>query len=132
MKWWKHAFAVDPPGPAEPTEEQKIFTDWLCGLAVRRRMTTPSLMALTLSRPLNYIISQAMVCTTPMVELFTDNKGYHNFAEFLEHRGSIEYLCHRIEELEAEASHRNPEEEEKNRQSQDNTESSFNTEEFQD
>jgi hypothetical protein len=101
VTWLKHAFAVDPPGPAEPTERQREIIDQLCREVVRRGMTTPALMALEMSRPLNYLGAQALVFLRPFIAAVTDADGHRHLAEFLEHRGSVEYLCRRIEELEA-------------------------------
>src|SRR5262249_30866587 len=41
VSWLRHAFAVDPPGPAEPNELQRRLVDKVCGEVVRRRLTTP-------------------------------------------------------------------------------------------
>jgi len=103
VKWLKHAFAVDPPGPAEPTEEQRAAVDKICREIVRRHLTTPALLFLEMSRPLNYIGSQTMHFFQPLIGVLTDSKGPEHFALFLEKRGSIEYICRRIEDLEAEA-----------------------------
>ena len=102
MEWLKHAFAVEPPGPVEPTEEQRPVVERVCGEVVRRGLTTPAIMALEMSRPLNFVGSQALHFFSPIISALTDAQGHKQFAEFLEHRGSIEYLCRRIEELEAE------------------------------
>lgn len=104
IQWLKHAFAVDPPGPAEPTDEQRAAVDTICGEVVRRRMVLPALMALEMSRPLNYVGSQAIHFFTPIISALTDADAHRHVAEFLEKRGSVEYLCSRIEELEAERS----------------------------
>ena len=106
MNWLKHAFAVDPPGPAEPTPDQSPAVDKICREVVRRHMTTPALIFLEMSRPLNYIGSQTLHFFQPMISVLTDSAGPRHFAEFLEHRGSIEYICRRIEDLEAEATQR--------------------------
>ena len=104
MQWLKHAFAVDPQGPVEPTEQQRTVVDRVCREVVRRGMVTPALMFLEVSRPLNYLGSQAMHFFAPIVSMATDVEGYEQFAAFLEQRGSIDYLWRRIEELEAESS----------------------------
>jgi len=106
VKWLKHAFAVDPPGPAEPKPEQRAAVEAVCREIVRRHLTTPALLFLEMSRPLNYIGSQTMHFFQPMVSVLTDSAGPKHFAEFLEQRGSIEYICRRIEDLEAEATKR--------------------------
>jgi len=103
MKWLKHAFAVDPPGPAEPTPAQKRVVDQVCREIVRRHLSTPALLFLEMSRPLNFIGSQALHFFQPFFSVLTDSAGPKQFAEFLEQRGSIDYICRRIEDLEAEA-----------------------------
>ena len=103
MKGWRHAFAVDPPGPAEPDEMQRDVIDRLCRAVVRRQMTTPALFALEMSRPLNYMGSQAMHFFRPIVSTLFDTARYQALAEFLEKRGSVEYVCRRLEAMEEEA-----------------------------
>lgn len=99
----RRAFAIDPPGPVEPTAEQSPVVDRLCREIVRRHLTTPALLFLEMSRPLNYVGAQAMHFFAPIATVIFDQASYRHFSEFLEHRGSIEYLCRRIEKLEQEA-----------------------------
>ena len=104
--WLKHAFAVDPPGPAEPTPEQQVPVDWLAKQVTKRHLTTPGLLAIEMCRPMNWLISQGMVFTEPAVWAVAPKKfheHYKNLASFTEQRGSFEYLCRRIEHFEAEA-----------------------------
>ncbi|MEM7230345.1 MAG: hypothetical protein AAF432_16185 [Planctomycetota bacterium] len=104
MKWFRHAFAVDPPGPAEPTTEQSEIIDWMCRQVVKRHLSTPALVALEVSRPLNYVGSQTMHALGPIMWAVLRQRGYaayQNIAKFLEHRGSIEYIVRRMEEMEA-------------------------------
>lgn len=103
MKWLKHAFAVEPPGPAVPTPEQKSAVDKVCAEIVRRHLTMPALLFLESARPLNYLGAQAMHFFMPVFSVLTDTGGPKNFAEFLSQRGSVDYLCQRIEDYEAEA-----------------------------
>ncbi|MGH7200971.1 MAG: hypothetical protein ACREJB_10235 [Planctomycetaceae bacterium] len=103
MQWLKHAFAVDPPGPIEPTDEQRPVVEAVCRQIARRHLATPALAFLAMSRPLNYLGSQALHFFAPFISAVTDAEGHKHFAAFLEKRGSIDYLCRRIEELEAEA-----------------------------
>jgi len=98
----KHAFHVEESGPAEPTDQQKPKIDKLCYEVARRRLTTPALMALQMSRPLNYLGAQAMHFFEPIVWALFDTEGYKQVAAFLEQRGSIDYLCNRIEYYEKE------------------------------
>jgi hypothetical protein len=99
--WFKHAFAVDPPGPATPDELERDLIDRLCREIVRRRLTTPALVFLETSHPLNYIGSQFMLFFAPVVELIVAREKYRTLVGFLERRGSIEYICQRIEHFEA-------------------------------
>ncbi len=101
MRWLKHAFAVDPTGPVQPTAEQQAAVDAVCRQIVKRHLTTPSLLFLEMSRPLNYVGAQMLHFFGPFLSVLTNRKGHQHFAAFLEHRGAIDYLCRRIEELEA-------------------------------
>ena len=101
VHWLKHAFAVEKAGTAEPTDEQKAAVERVCLEIVRRRLTTPALFALEMSRPLNYVGAQAMHFFAPFVGIFTDSAAHRHFAQFLENRGSVDYICRRIEALEA-------------------------------
>ena len=94
----RHAFAIET-GPTEPTESQRAAVEKLCGEIVRRRMATPALMALEMSRPLNYVGAQVMHFFAPIVTVLFDKAAYNDLAEFLEHRSSIDYVCRRINAL---------------------------------
>ncbi len=100
----KHAFAVDPKGPCEPTPEQQPAVDWVCHQVVKRDLATPALMALELFRPLNYVSAQAMHFFKPLFGTLSRTvtiNHYKHFAAFLEHRGSFPYLVQRIEAMAA-------------------------------
>lgn len=98
-EWLKHAFAVDA-SLEPPTEEELRLVDRLVREVVRRRLTTPALALLEMSRPLNYLGSQAMHFLAPLMESLFDAEGYRACARFLERRDAIEFVCRRIEELE--------------------------------
>jgi hypothetical protein len=106
VKWLRHAFATDPPGPATPTPPQAEVIDRVCQQVVRRRLTTPALLFIEMSRPLNYLGAQALQFFDPIVSVVVDTTGYRHFADFLEQRGSLEHLCRRIEFFEAQCSER--------------------------
>jgi hypothetical protein len=103
VKWLKHAFAVEPTGPAEPTPAQHEVVAQVCRAIVARRMTTPALMFLEVTRPMNYLGAQAMHFLAPIASVVTDAEGYRQFAAFLERRGSVDYLCRQLEAAEAES-----------------------------
>lgn len=101
----KHAFAVDAPGAVEPTDAQRPAVEWICTQIAKRHLSTPGLIFFEMVRPLNYLGAQVMHFTRPGVWAIAPRRiygGYIHFAEFLEQRGSLEYMCRRIEELEAE------------------------------
>ncbi|MCH8260272.1 MAG: hypothetical protein IIC46_08700 [Planctomycetes bacterium] len=103
----KHAFAVDAPGAVEPTKLQRPAVEWICTQIAKRHLSTPGLIFFEMTRPLNYLGAQVMHLTSPGVWAIAPKHiygGYIHFAEFLERRGSMEYMCWRIEELEAEYS----------------------------
>jgi len=100
MTWreeWKKAFAVEKPGAATPTERQSELVDTVCKVVVRRQMVTPALMTLEMCRPLNFVAAQAMHFFRPIVSVVLDGPAIAEFADFLEQRGSVEYLCRRLE-----------------------------------
>ncbi|MAT81640.1 MAG: hypothetical protein CMJ29_08335 [Phycisphaerae bacterium] len=100
MSWrdeLRTAFAVDKPGVAEPTERQQEICDRVAKIVVRRGMTLPALMALEMGRPLNFVASQAIHFFNPIISVILDGETVKEFATFLEQRGSVEYLCQRLE-----------------------------------
>jgi hypothetical protein len=104
--WFKHAFAVESSDPVVPTEEQQVPVDWVSKQIVKRHLTTPALFTLEMSRPLNFVTAQMMHVMGPAVWAMTPPEMYANYnalAAFLEKRGSVDHICRRIEQLEAEA-----------------------------
>jgi hypothetical protein len=100
----RHAFAVDPPGPAEPTQQQAQSVEWFCRQIARRKLSTPALIGLEMSRPLNWLGAMTMHAFAPGVWAIAKQQSYEqytHFAQYLERRGAIEYICRRIEEMEA-------------------------------
>lgn len=99
----RHAFAVDPPGPAEPTPQQQPAVDSFCRQVAKRHLTTPGLIALEMGRPLNFVAAQALQFFSPGVWALArqqTHEQYRQFATFLERRGAIDYLIQRIEHFE--------------------------------
>jgi len=101
-KGWKHAFHVDDPTTIAPTEMQKEAIDKLCRGIIRRGLTTPALIGVEMGRPLNFVGSQTMHFFTPLISAFVPTDKWKAVAEFLEHRGSVDWIRNRIEELENE------------------------------
>jgi hypothetical protein len=94
--WLKHAFAVDA-GPINPTPEQLEMVDRLAREVVRRGMTVPALAFLEMTQPLNFVAAQALHFFQPLLSAVFDTRKQQQFAEFLEHRGSMDFLCRAIE-----------------------------------
>ncbi len=103
MNWLKYAFAIEDPKDFEPSPRQRQIVDRICHEVVRRQMTTPALLALETCRPLNFVGSQLIHFFAPFISALSESDAHQQFAQFLEHRGSIEFLCQRIETLETEA-----------------------------
>jgi hypothetical protein len=101
----RHAFAVDPPGPAEPAPQEAEAVERFCRFFVRRHLSLPGVVFMEMCRPLNYVTSQAMHFCSPGIWAIARQQNYEqygHFAAFLGRRGSIEYLVRRIEQLEQE------------------------------
>ncbi len=96
MNWFRHAFALDPPGPLTPTEEERAVVERLCRILVRRRMQIPAIAFLEMSRPLNRVAAQVLIFFHPVASLALTGDDYNRFAQFLEKSGSIDYLCRQI------------------------------------
>ena len=101
VNWLKHAFAIDSPEQIKPNETQRALVEKLCAEVVRRRLTAPALLMLEMSRPLNYVSAQFLHFLQPFATVLADKNEYENLTLFLEQRGSIDYVCGRIEALEA-------------------------------
>jgi hypothetical protein len=98
MRWLKHAFAIDPPGPAETSPDEQRVIQRLVREIDRRGLTAPAILFLESSRPLNYITSQFLVFIGPIARVIFDTAAYNTFTNFLMRRGSIETLCRAIED----------------------------------
>ena len=96
----KHAFDIGKSEDYDPTEEQKIIVDKVCYEVVKRHMVLPATVLLETFRPLNYIGSQIMNFFQPIVTAVLPGDGYNDFSQFLEQRGSVDYLCQRLKEIE--------------------------------
>jgi len=98
----KHAFAIGDTIDYEPNKKQKNIVDKVCREVVKRKLTLPAQVMLETFRPLNYIGSQVMHFFQPIISAVLTGDGYIEFSSFLEKRGSVDYLCRRINEIEAE------------------------------
>ena len=101
--WLKHAFAVESAESFEPTPRQRTLAEALCREVHRRGLATPALAFLEMSRPLNQLGAQTLHFFQPFLSVFTSTDDARVFAEFLEHRGSIECLCRMLEDFQSQA-----------------------------
>ena len=93
----RHAFAVEPPGPASLSEAEAAVVGRIADEVVRRGMVVPALLALESFRPLNAIGANAMHALTPFVSVVRDPASFATLAALLERRGSVEAICLVIE-----------------------------------
>ena len=96
--WLKHAFAVGPSEPVEPSPAQAAAIDAVCREIARRGMTLPAQMVLDSSAPLSYLAGQSLRFFEPFLGAVLDPAGVREFAGFLEKRGAVEYISRRLEE----------------------------------
>ena len=97
--WLKHAFAVEPTGPVEPSPAQVAAIDAVCREIARRGMTLPAQMALDSSAPLGFLAGQSLRFFEPFQATVLDPVGVRQFAGFLEKRGAVEYIARRLEAM---------------------------------
>ncbi len=97
----RHAFAVEPPGPAEPTPEERAAIEPLIAEVRRRGMTGPAILFLESVAPLNNIGAQALHFMQPMATAVLDPVRYRVLSGYLERRGSIQWM---VQELQREPS----------------------------
>ena len=98
----KHAFALGEKTNFNPTEKQKHIVDKVCHEVVKRHLAMPAVLLLETLRPLNYIGSQVMHFFQPIISSVLPVDGYSDFTELLEQRGSVDYFCERIRDIEEE------------------------------
>ena len=98
----KHAFALGEKENFTPNEKQIQVVDRVCREVVKRQLAMPAILLLETFRPLNYIGSQVMHFFQPIISAVLPADGYTDFTELLEQRGSVDYFCERIREIEAE------------------------------
>ena len=99
----KHAFALEKADELTIDEKTAAVIDKVCREVVRREMVVPAHMLLEMSRPLNYLGSQALHFFQPFGSVLVDPDAWARFAAFLEQRGSVEYLVNRLDELSKES-----------------------------
>lgn len=100
-EFFRNAFALDDGKPCEPTPAQRAVLEKLAGEVARRRLTGPAIAFLEMSRPLNGLGAAVIQFFTPVAATLANPESLREFAEFLEKRGSVDYLCRTLEAAEA-------------------------------
>lgn len=103
MSWrekFRHAFAVDAPGPAEPTDSQRVVIEMLLGKIVERGMAQPAGIFLESWRPLGVLTGQGMQALSPFAGILLDPNAWKEVADYLDKRGAIAWMLQRMDELE--------------------------------
>lgn len=98
--FFRNAFALDDGKPCEPTPAQRAVIERVAGEVVRRRMAGPAIAFLEMSRPLNGLGAAVIQFFTPVAATLANPESLRDFAEFLEKRGSVDFLCRTLEESE--------------------------------
>ena len=99
LSWLKYAFAIEPPGPAQPTAVQAALIDRVCQEVVRREMILPAQMILDTSGPISFVVGQSMRFFEPFLMTILNPADIREFATFLERRGAVEYISQRLDAL---------------------------------
>ena len=100
-EFFRNAFALDDGKPCEPTDAQRAVLEKLAAEVARRRMTGPAIAFLEMSRPLNGLGAAVIQFFSPIASPLASPIALGDFAEFLEKRGSVDYLCRTLEAAEA-------------------------------
>jgi hypothetical protein len=88
----RHAFAVEPPGPAEPSPEERAAIEPLISEVRRRGLVAPAILFLESCAPLNTVGAQALHFMQPFATAVLDPERYATLSRYLERRGSVEWV----------------------------------------
>jgi hypothetical protein len=100
----RHAFAVEPSGPAEPTPDEHAALDPLLAEIRRRGLVAPAVIFLESCAPLNTVGAQALHFMQPFATAVLDPVRYATLSRYLERRGSIEWVVRELQRSREEAS----------------------------
>lgn len=97
----RNAFALEKAEVSEPDPKAREAAERILSEVVRRRLTPAALFLLESGRPLNRVSAASIHFFRPIASLVVDDEALRAFASFLERPGSVEWLCRRLEALEA-------------------------------
>lgn len=89
----RHAFAVERPGPAEPTAEERAALEPLIAEVRRRGLAGPAVLFLEGVEPLNNVGAQSLHFLQPIATAVLDPVRYATLARYLERRGSVAWIA---------------------------------------
>ena len=93
----RHAFAVEPPGLAVPSPEERAALDPLIAEIRRRGLVTPAVFFLESVEPLNNVGAQALHFMQPFATAVLDPVRYAVLVKYLERRGSITWFAQELQ-----------------------------------
>ena len=106
MNWWT------PSGNSLPENENEVtpgfelaaarrdeIVERLARRVVQRGMETPAVFLLEMSKPVSFLVSQAVVTAGPLLYPFFGFERIDALSGFLNSRDNVERLIRRIEEL---------------------------------
>lgn len=93
----RHAFAVSPAGPAEPTPEERAALEPLLAEVRRRGLVGPAVLFLESCAPLNTVGAQALHFMQPFATAVLDPVRYATLSRYLERRGSVEWVVRELQ-----------------------------------
>jgi hypothetical protein len=93
----RHAFAVEKPGPAEPTPEERAALEPLIREVRKRGLVGPAVLFLESVAPLNNVGAQTLHFMQPMATAVLDPVRYATLAKYLERRGSVAWVVQELQ-----------------------------------
>jgi len=106
MSWWKPLETSLPeadedvtPGFDVTKRQRDAMIEHLAQKVVSSGMEIPAVMMLEMSKPVSFILSQAVLILGPVLYMFMGTERVDGFAGFLNSRENLEMLIKRIEEL---------------------------------
>jgi hypothetical protein len=89
----RHAFAVERPGPCEPSPEERAALEPLIAEVRRRGLAGPAVLFLESVEPLNNVGAQSLHFLQPIATAVLDPMRYATLARYLERRGSVAWIA---------------------------------------
>ena len=106
MSWWRPLETSLPqtedevaPGFELTAKQRDAMVESLAQKVVARGMEVPAVLLLEVTKPVSFLVSQAVLVAGPMLYPFFGFERIDRFAGFLNSRENVEMLIQRIEEL---------------------------------